>query len=867
MLVLAAVSINALVGDNGIITNAQNAKIQSEETALWEEIQMVLAAAQIDELYGQDFIDFCNESFRTRELQAQVQLKDDNYVLTWGKNSTKMVLTNEKLRILKEYAIVEGSADDWEYEVKSDGTLKLTAYKKEKTGAITIPNTIEAYLVTELGDNVFRNASGITEVIFSDGLEIIGTSAFANCTNIVNEIHFSTTLQEIKDTAFYGCTNMGGNLNEIVALKLKLGKNVFGSCAKLTGDISVLMATLDENATTITEGQFSGFSGVTGKLVIPKRITKIENNAFNGCRNIEGLEFEEDSELTEIGDYSFYQCTNIAGTLTIPDRVISIGGYAFCGDGKITSLSLNDELEKLGSSCFYSCVKISGTLVIPAKIRKIPNYAFTSNGVTTLKFITNTVDEDNTLEIAGYAFNSCPNLENLYFPEEDIVFSGSYHFNSCTKLKNIYNSDYIKDMQGSYHFQSCTALEEISLKNTSKIGVASFRFCSNLKSVKNMSAVTLIDTDAFTDCINLETVNSYSNIVTFLNNSMITTLGGNAFLNCAKLTGNYEKTISNKSNITINLGAAAFSGTGVTNSMVFDLEGKTAIANGAFSGATTITDKDGNEIKNIVIPSTITSIGSSAFAGCTTLESVVIPSSVELIGGSAFRGCTNLSSVTYSTNSKLTYVNSWCFAECSSLTSFDFSSNIVNLNSYAFYHSGIVSADLSNVATIDADAFYYCRSLKSVTLGTNLQTLSYRAFANCDVLRGTIEVVDGVEIVKSLVIGNKVTTIGDEVFTGCQKLESIVIGTGITELSQSLFNNCIALTKVDFLNPNITTIADSCFYKCSNLSSFNINWGNLDSIGAAAFYQCLKLTGQITLKSTCYYNIENSFSGCPLSIT
>lgn len=60
-----------------------------------------------------------------------------------------------------------------------------------------------------------------------------------------------------------------------------------------------------------------------------------------------------------------------------------------------------------------------------------------------------------------------------------------------------------------------------------------------------------------------------------------------------------------------------------------------------------ISDTYKNSIVGVKLSNKVTSIGSYAFSGCTSLSSVTIPDSVTSIGGGAFYYCSSLSSITY----------------------------------------------------------------------------------------------------------------------------------------------------------------------------------------------------------------------------
>ncbi len=120
---------------------------------------------------------------------------------------------------------------------------------------------------------------------------------------------------------------------------------------------------------------------------------------------------------------------------------------------------------------------------------------------------------------------------------------------------------------------------------------------------------------------------------------------------------------------------------------------------------------NGEEVKDLVIPNSVTSIGQSAFRDCSGLTSVTIPGSVTSIGGDAFESCSGLTSVTIPNS--VTSIGSEAFWDCSGLTSV----TIPN-----------------SVTSIGNSAFEDCSGLTSVTIGSRVKEIAMYAFASCNIL-------------------------------------------------------------------------------------------------------------------------------------
>ena len=123
---------------------------------------------------------------------------------------------------------------------------------------------------------------------------------------------------------------------------------------------------------------------------------------------------------------------------------------------------------------------------------------------------------------------------------------------------------------------------------------------------------------------------------------------------------------------------------------------------------------NGEEVKDLVIPNSVTSIGDYAFEYCSGLTSVTIGNSVTSIGSGAFGGCSGLTSVII--GNSVTSIGSSAFGGCSGLTSVTIGNSVTSIGDAAFaYCSGLTSVTIgSGVESIGKYAFSYCPELLDV---------------------------------------------------------------------------------------------------------------------------------------------------------
>ena len=278
--------------------------------------------------------------------------------------------------------------------------------------------------------------------------------------------------------------------------------------------------------------------------------------------------------------------------------------------------------------------------------------------------------------------------------------------------------------------------------------------------------------------------------------------------------------------------------------------GVNSIGYRAFAGCSSLT--------SITIPSSVMNIGQFPFDECSSLTEInVDPSSKRFSSqdGVLFNYdkteivcCPEGKAGTYTIPSSVTSIGLGAFAGCSSLTSITIPDGVTSIGEFAFeYCSSLTSVTIPDNATSIVDGmFMYCRSLSSVAIPNSVTSIGRNAFTDCSSLT-------------SITIPDSVTSIGDYAFDGCSNLTSVIIPSKVTSIDKGLFFGCSSLTSVS-IPSSVKYTGTQAFYGCISLTSIIIP-SSVTGIGSYAFYGCMGLTS-VTIPSSVTSIGSSAFSCC-----
>lgn len=457
------------------------------------------------------------------------------------------------------------------------------------------------------------------------------------------------------------------------------------------------------------------------------------------------LSYREAASVTDLSKLmvpakitSFNELEYFAGVTEIPEDMFS-ECYL------LESIVLPETIRKIGAGAFYGC-KLLKTLILPENLKEL-GYGGTNGIFENCTSLTDIVVPSSVVEIPYATFRNCASLISITLPER-IEYIGSECFSDCKSLKSVDLSSYVinydSDTYWNSMFSGCYSLEQVILPDgIESLGENVFENCSSLTSISIPYTITNLGDSCFRGCSSLSEIFVPENV---------TSIGSYAFADCQAMT-----TITLPDNLKT-LGYQAFSGCTSLREITLPSLIK-SLDQEMFAGCTSL--------EEATINSRIKELPNAFFAGCSALHKVILPEGLLTIGECAFGPanewsdncacCTSLTSLTLP--STVRTIGSRAFAGCSALAEIILPEGLLRIEDEAF---ASVNINDENIVA--------CQSLKNLALPSSLTYIGREAFRGAALTGDTLQ-----DDCMCFVIPENVEKISEYAFAECNGIEAFKI--------------------------------------------------------------------------------------------
>ena len=606
LLILAGVSLNLLIGNNGVFTRAKQAKISNDLSSYTEQLAMFIAdkKAENPEFYESSLTAGKNNLYyNTKTSEDEKTIKDiindvkDEYLDSLEVIKGKLIINTQDKNIIKvaqavgvepnPYVIKDGEL------MSNDGNLLLV----DENGTLTLPDS-----VTKIGEGAFSNVDGLKTIIIPGTVKIIGQNAFTN-NKTLEKVVIEEGTTTIEASAFSGCTN----LSEVIlpeSIK-NIATQAFYSCRKLDNieipkEIQIIsmycfcntaLTNVKFNGENVTRIEDSAFANTKiNKISIAKNVNYIGTDAFGGCTELNEIDIDSNNQnyIYENGilmpktkdnilfvSSKYYKDNN---TFIIPEGIINFN----CN---IASLENIEKLVIPASTKNIMVANLPKNITIVTIAEENEKYKVSEDCIYT----------KTSPEILIYCYSKASEI-SLQEPAENIK---EYAFRGATNATKITLNNETKNIANQV-FSDNTKLQEVSIgEKASDINpyVALWRYGIKVTIDKNNPNYIVQDNILYNKNMDRLITVFYLIEGKFNVADNVKTIGNNAFYGQYKMV---EINFNKIENLSDNCLAACSS------------------------------------LKSIEIPSTIKSISSKAFSSTATISRIIIHRKENAIIGSPF---------------------------------------------------------------------------------------------------------------------------------------------------------------------------------------------------------------------------------------
>lgn len=711
--------------------------------------------------------------------------------------------------------------------------------------------------VTSVGANAFEN-TGITEVtlhsnitysgsVYSycyklkkvtidNNVTVIPSNMFSVCPALT-DVKLGARLRTIRDYAFRNCSSLKNidfpNSVEVIDMY------AFGDCTSLES------ITLPNSLTTIGGYVFYGCENLKN-VVLPESLTTIEKYAFSGCSSLTDLVFYPNLATVEYD--AFKECTSLE-KVVITNFYIKLGADVFDGANPVIYGAKNSYAEKYATSNELT-FKAKGSGDLSAEIEDLieekdpvkDNLSGTwqygtwrLNETNTVLYIDGEYSENGKVGSSGYIYTGngtqYGSFKDLCYKKGishiDVVFGEGITSIQGKILSGSSSNEVVFD-----YVSLPDSLEEIGKSTFSGVKINKLFVGSKLKTIGD---------DAFYNSGILEIV--------FSNNNVLESVGYSAFYGNKLTKFNFPKSVkvfddrSFYGNKFEKIDLSNYSSDTQYGTYMFATAPVSEVNLGKIKEIPDYMFYQCGKLKEITIPSTVTSIGIDAFCSCVNLEKVTLPSNITTLPDYCFAS----TAITNINIDNVTSIGAGCFSN-SKLTTIEIP-KVTSVSTKAFYScQNLTNVVLPSATAIQDSAFYNCTALTRVT-APNVTYVGNSTFYNCKKLSLVSLSDDLTSIGNSAFYGTAIESVnlqanvsyGSGCFAYCYSLNRVTIRSDVTSIPASIFKECASLSKLYFENDSkLETIGAYAFEYCDSLTKIVLP-ASVKTIGSYAFAYCNNL--------------------------
>lgn len=798
--------------------------------------------------------------------------------------------------------------------ISATGTAEVTFAGSDDnsySGRVVIPATVKngnaTYRVTRVGDNAFRDCTGLTSVRIGANVATIGKRAFLGC-NAMTGVTITASITEIGDYAFSGCSSL-----RILVFDndepVEIGTGAFMGCSTLN---TVNWLSCD---TLVGRGGMNSLGtkafaqcGSLKSILLPGGLKTMGFAIFEGCSKLKTIYCMKETPLALNGDpfsLNGSQVTIYVPASIEPGRV----GALYQNANGWKDYNITELPYTFVDSNGYTYFKTSGSEVA------VTGSVNTDVGDVVIRksIVGYNDDAYNVTAIGEKAFKGT-NIQSLDIHSAlKLNTIGAEAFEGCAQLSSVTLTEGISYM-GERAFSGCTALSSIQVPSTLRtIPVGAFENCTGLTSANIVMGVSQISENAFANCTGITSL--------YLPRS-ITEVEHNAFTGMTALT---QITVDEKSEH-----YASCEG------VLFELKyGEDIDENELGEVDKLVMYPMSKQGENFYVPCGVTKIDDNALEGALFLRHLALPYTIDYLGADCFKN-TNIEIINYRSREPLTVstnalsslnasiilqVPIGALGNFSSSQSWGVFGNIVErydvfhndnfaydwntrheltlidikpaavtgngtvtlpesipLSSYPYFVTELGNTATANVATRVKKLIIANDSLSVISMNDNINPLAALNVLQSITISDNnpyFNVVDGIlysedgsvlyyylrsKSNEQFALGNEVASVMPQAFAFNSHLKEISFGNILKFVGASAFEGCVKLQIVNNAK-SLVTVSERAFAECVDLTTFN-GGDNLSAIRNEAFVNCGKLA-YFPFGHGVLANIGNhAFKGC-----